>query len=732
MVSKFHGVIAALSLIALASNLLWLPPLIQANYGIVTGTANGYPIQFDLAAIGNPLSVTAYHSGLMKCTFYENVFADYTDGTFQLVGTQWNYPANPFITQSIVNPSNPTRTISDFAITLSEMCNNIPSYVSSTTVSGSLKVYAQVSGSDGQQHVLLGGTNVNVPTMNIQNGVIQSFYSYKILPSQISQYNSQTGTNPFTLKVYVQPILNYISTFTADSGVGAPQTSTYSGWVTQLFTGNVVNGQTSSTFTPQPTSSLPACTSSSTQSCIPSSPTSCPSGTVYSSTYSICLASNAIQTTPTITPPKTTPTGTTIATGTTKFFYSLVFTGDPSQYCGIAVKAPSTGCVVAPTGGPLSVPLSSFNIIGSTRGTIDSLQTFNIQPVLTPSVRGLNLNPSTNIVYTGALVIDGKTIALPSSAITSDNKAFVDGNGDFRFPTATISPVLIDQVLKQNGVQPSSPDNLVIRTYANGKFTGTGPNGNFQGVLSGPYIDISVWYISNTAPLFSGSQQLPPTGSGPSNPNCNFGTNPDGTCKPTFDNSTYPPVSNPSPPTTSCPAGQQAVQVGISQFACVTPPTSCPSGQVINQATGQCYLPSPPPTPPNPCVNVSAGGICLDPAPNPPTPTPFCVQGAQVVNGQCVGGGPASCPNGQVLSGGSCQTNPPVIFPNPDPAPNPITGQPPYPSYTCTSANASDCNNQTPTTPAFQFDQNTTIGIAILVIAIISIIVVVINQKRNN
>lgn len=690
MVSKFHGVIAALSLIALASNLLWLPPLIQANYGLVTGSSSN-PFALDLAAVGQTLSITSYHSGLMKCTFYENVYADYSDGTSQIVGTNWNYPANPFITQSIVNPAN-SKTISDFYISLADMCTNIPTYVGSTTVSGNVQVYAQVSGSDGQQHVLVGGTNVNIPTQSVTNGNLLRLYSYKILPSQIAAYNNLQGTNSFTLKVYVQPTLNYISTFTADSGFGAPQTSTYNGWVTQLFTGSTVNGQT--TVTPVP-------------------------------------VNNPSQT-PVITKP-TVPVGTTIATGTTKFFYSLMFTGDPSQYCGIAVKAPSTGCVVAPTGGPLSVPLSSFNIIGSTRGTIDSLQTFNIQPVLTPSVRGLNLNPTTNIVYTGALVIDGKTIALPSSAITSDNKAFVDGNGDFRFPTATISPVLIDQVLKQNGVQPSSPDNLVIRTYANGKFTGTGPNGNFQGVLAGPYIDISVWYISNTAPLFSGSQQLPPTGSGPSNPNCNFGTNPDGTCKPTFGNSTYPPVSNPSPPTTSCPAGQQSVQIGISQFACITPPTSCPSGEVAN-SNGVCGQVSPPTTPPNSCVNISAGGVCLDPPPNPPTPTPFCVQGAQVINGQCVGGGPAqqSCPNGQVPVGGSCQTNPPVIFPNPDPAPNPITGQPPYPSYTCTSANASDCNNQTPITPAFQFDQTTTIGIVVLVIAIIGIIVVVINQKRNN
>lgn len=652
MVSKTHGLIGVLSIIALVSNLLWLPPALQANYGLVAGSTSD-PARLDLAALGQTLSVTSYQSGVLKCNFYENVYANYNDGSSAIVGTNWSYPANPLITQSIVNPSTPTKTINSFSVSLAEMCNNIPSYVTQTTLSGNIQVYAQVSGSDGQQHVLVGGTNVPVASQTVYNGVLMRFYSYTITQNQIAQYNSLTGTNQFTLKVYVQPTLNYVSYFSSDSGL-PPQSSVYSGWVTQMFTGNTVNGVTSTT-----------------------------SGSTVPTTTS----------TPVVTQP-TTPTGTQIGTGSVKFFYSLLFSGDPTQYCGTAVPAPATGCIVSPTSGPLSIPLSSFNVIGSTRGTINSLQTFNVEPIMTPSVKGLNINPSTSVVYTGALTIDGKTIPLTSSAITSDQKAFVDSDGNFRFPTATINPVTIDSILKQNGVQPTTPDNLVIRVYATGKFTGTGPSGQFQGILNGPYIDVSVWYLSNSAPLFTTSQQLSSgsTGAGTTNPNCNFGTNPDGTCM-TGPSSGQSSTSNPSPTSTTCPAGQQSVQIGPSTFSCITPPTG--SGPTA----------SPPTSPPNQCVNVSSGGICLDPTPNPPTTT---------------GNGPTA------PSGG------PVMFPQPNT--NPTTGST-VPSGTCNGTDptcTNQFNNSNGGTPSFQFDTNTTISIVVGVIAILGIIAVLIyNRKRQ-
>lgn len=687
MVSKFHGVIATLSIVALVSNLLWLPSAINANYALVTGSANGNQPQLDLAALANPLTLTSFQSGILRCTFFENVYADYTDGTYQIVGTNYNYQANPIIAASLVNPSAPTKTISDFDVVIGNLCNvNSPTIVSSNVMSGNLKVYAQVSGSDGQQHILIGGTNINVPSQAITSGNFVKLYSYRLLPSQIQQYNNLQGTNQFTLKVYVQPTLNYVTTFTSDSAL-PPQNSVYSGWVTQLFTGNTVNNPTpttSTTFAPQPTSSLPQCTSSTTQSCIPTSPSACPSGTVYSSTYLICLATNVVQSSPTVTAPKTIATGTTIATANVRFFYSLLFKGDPSQYCGTAIPAPATGCVVAPTSGPLTINLSSLNIIGTTRGTINSLQTFNVEPIMTPSVKGLNINPSTSIVYTGALTIDGKTIAIPSSGITSDNKAFMDSNGDFRFPTASIDPVTIDTILKQNGIQPTTPDNLVIRIFATGKFTGTSPTGQFQGVLNGPYIDISVWYVSNTSPLFTAASGTPTTSpTGQNNPNCNFGTNPDGSCIPT-----------PAPPATNCPAGQQAVITGQTTYTCIAPtPNNTPTPPS-----------TPPTTPPNPCVDMSSGGICNDPQPNPTTPPPS--------------GTSSGSPSGG-----------PVMFPPPDGTPT--AGNPPTPSGTCTGADClTNFNTSTNATP--QFDTTAQIGIIVFIIAIISIIAVVINKKRNH
>lgn len=592
MVTKTHGIIGVLSIIALVSNLLWLPPLIQTNIGIATGSSSN-PIQLDMAALGQTLSVTSYKSGVLKCNFYENVYANYNDGTSGIIGTNWGYPANPLITASIVNPASPTKTITSFSVSLAEVCDNIPNYVTKTTLSGNMKVYAQVSGSDGQQHVLLGGTNIPIPFQTVTNGNLMRFYSYTITPNQIAQYNSLSGTNTFTLKVYVEPTLNYASYF-SDPTLPT-QNSVYSNWVTQFFTGNVIGGVTTcqAGYTPVPSglgpsgssicvpsqqpSSLPSCnqvTPSTNSGCVPSSPSMCPQGSTYLSASNTCTASAITNTV--ITPPTTT-TGTQVAVGSVKFFYSLLFTGDPSQYCGTSMPAPSTGCIVSPTSGPLSIPLSSFNVVGSTRGTINSLQTFNVEPIMTPSVKGLNINPSTGIVYTGALSIDGKTIPLTSSAITSDQRAFVDSDGNFRFPTATINPITIDQVLKQNGVQPTTPDNLVIRIYATGKFSGTGPSGQFQGVLNGPYIDISVWYLSNTA-----SQTTPTPPNTQNNPNCNFGTNQDGTCVPT---PSIPPTTNP-----------------------------------------------PPNTPPNQCVNVGVGGVCNDPLPNPITgPSPPPPSGGPVI-----------------------------------------------------------------------------------------------------
>jgi hypothetical protein len=664
MVSKAH--ISIISILTVAAILVSLPTGIINIYNFAIGNSNVNALN----------SMSLVNSALLKCTFYEYLYAVYSDNTSQLVGTNYNYAATPGILNFLQNSAN-GKTINSFYVKLADTCNSIPSFVTQTTVQGTMQVNAAVTGSDGSQHVLVGGSQINIPSQQVTNNNQIQIWSYNIPAYQILQYNTASGSYPVTLKVFVYPSLTYNS-YLND---GTNQKSTWSNWVTQFVTININNPTTSTT-----------------------SSTSCPQGTVNQNgqcTASITQASS------------TTPTGTQIAQGNLQFFYRIIFQGDPSVYCGYAQPSPNNvPCVVAPTSGPLNVPFTALNFVGSNRATINSLQSFTIEAIVTPSIATLNLNPQNSIVYTGAITIEGKTVAIPSSAISSDGNSFVS-NGVFRFPTATLNPSSIDQLLKQNGIQPATPEAAKVRVFVSGKFTGSGPNGNFQGAItSNPYIDINIYYLANSPNPTSTANDGTAY-----NPNCNFGTASNGKC-------------NPSP---TCNAGMIAIATTSGAWTCIAaPPTTCANGlsgancagppstnttsNIPNQcSTGQTQIylggqvvciPTPPtgPTdapnsPPNPCAD---SGLCQDPPQNPPTTNPPPTNAVSYLGNIPItaGTGSTSQTQGQSNSTGGPKT-----------------------LIVCDSTSSNPCG------PSIDLGS---LGIILLIVLVILIIVIIIIKRRNN
>ena len=689
MVEKIHGLLAVLTVIALASSIFTIIPSFYATQAVLSGQST--------SGITS-LSIAPAH--YLNCDYLEYISAYYTDGTSVRIGSQDVF-FNPQISfASLVNPSN-QKTIDNFVVTPAINCNVDTGFT--PYVEGTVEVQVMVTGNDGITRVV---TDELLPVStsyfpNNQNFYLTTQTSVTTAQQILTTLEPSPSTTQPTVKFYVKWNLQF-----GDKDPSIP-ISTASTYLTNTWTAAIMTQQQqpSSTFTgSQYTQTTVSCPypyvkSVNGNSCVPPSLQSapfvsggCPSGTYNAYTlttgntpYEICLPSQPAQSStsytsttlnhPVLTTLPTCPSGqwlvdltcqpisttsssttTSYGTGQIEFFYTLQFSGNPSSYCGTAQQAAAGGCLVTPTGGILNISLKPADIIGSPTALQSTLAALNIEVVMKPSQSGLNLD-SSSVTYTGNIQINGQTIAIPASAIQTDgSNGFIDSSGTFRFPTATLNPSTIDTIIKQAGVSALQPTTIKITIYAMGTFTGHNQNGKFTGVIgtttSAPYVTYNAYYIStsqiNNIGKTNNTQQSP-------------------TCVQLF--------------------GQQA---------CF--PTPPPDQQF------------PPLQPPNPCSGLGAGSVCIDNATNP-----FASNGNGI-----------TLPSSNSSSGSSGSSGGGITITTPDP---PSSGGSTA-GFLCQGNDTSSCNTLLP--PVTGNNMLLLTGIIIIIIIVIIMIVAVIIHNRNN
>lgn len=595
MVQKIHGILTILSIVAIISSIFTIIPSFYQTTAILNGQQTSGLTSLSIAP-----------ARYLDCDYMESIHAYYTDGTTTAIGSQFVY-FNPQITYDLINLSN-QKVIDHFDVMPSIKCNVDAGFT--PYVSGTVEVQTMVTGNDGITRIVTDEL-LPVPTQYFAtNQIVYLTTSTSVTTAQ--QVLTTLGPSPST----VQPIMKFYVKWNlqfGDKTPGIPVTTAQT-YLTNTWTAGIMSQQQQPTSTfegsmyTQTTISCPypyvksvngnSCVPSSLQS-VPFASGGCPSGTYNAYTlttgntpYEICLPSQPSPTATSYTsttlnhpvlttlptcpsgqwlvnlvcqPISTTssPTTTSFGTGQLEFFYTLQFSGDPASYCGTGQNAAAGGCLVNPTNGILNIPLKPASIIGSPTATQSSLASLNVEAVMNPSQKGLNLDSSA-VTYTGNILINEQTISIPANAILTDgSNGFVDSSGLFRFPTASINPSTIDTIIKQAGVNAPQPVTIKITIYATGTFSGHNQNGKFTGVVgtttSAPYVVFNAYYLSQTQITnivkTNNTQQTP-------------------TCVSLF--------------------GQQA---------CF--PTPPPNTQ------------TPPPQPPNPCGGFAAGSICIDNASNP-------------------------------------------------------------------------------------------------------------------